>query len=82
MNNKVYTTLALLTMTSAVVSPGKNTASPAFPLWPALPTVTAYSQSLPLATPQLGGYQCIRANLYYSFPQGNVGNNVISTTAL
>jgi len=82
MNTRIYASLSLIGMGSSTVSPGKNTVSPIFPQWPTIPNVTTYSASSTLATAALGGYQCIRANLNYGFPQGVTSNTVATTLNL
>ena len=78
---KSFAVLGLLGITQQAVSPGKNT-NPAFPQYPAPPNTTTLSQSQALATAAHGGYQCIRANLFYAFPQQITSNVAAASTSL
>ena len=80
MNTKLITLVGLLGV-QAAPSPGKNyMTDPKFPLYPNVVNISNLQQAQALATAALGGYQCIRSDQYYAFPQAIVNNAVASST--
>ena len=78
MNSRYMALMALLGYVESAASPGKAFGANNFPLYPAPPSITTYNAAQSRGTAALGGYECIRSNLYYGFPQG-ISTNVVTT---